>query len=86
MTCERCRELCEEEDREFECQAREPCEELSPENRQALDIYWTWQALGAEMTWNLFDMEMTPEQLEGLRLRLLTCAELWHAERPHQKR
>ena len=65
------------EGREFECQAREPCETLSPANQQALELFHSVRIFGPELAWRLFEFSLTPEQLEGLRMRLMQCMRLW---------
>ncbi|WP_447983781.1 hypothetical protein [Nitrospira sp. Nam74] len=69
--------MAEREGREFECQAREPCEPLSPDNQQALEFFHGIRWFGPDLAWRLFDLELTPEQLEGLRVRLMQCMRLW---------
>ncbi len=43
----------------------------------AVDLWQTILGLGPGPALALYDLELTPEETFGLRLRLLRCAELW---------
>lgn len=71
--------MCESAERPFSCQAvRHPCEPLSPANRLAYEVFVTKRTLGSLTdALQLFDLELDPRELEGLRLRIQKCCLLW---------